>query len=709
MRPSSADKKKHGMLDTSAAREALTALEYKQTLEKRIHELNKEKTATQNDVMRLHATLAETEFIFQKKTATFEETIAELLDEVQSLKADFETISKIPREKILLWALKEKESVLQFRGDRLDQENFTELSSSQEDASKHERSLDHLRNEAKMQTDKCNKLQIAFEESQEQLKKSQDKLRLKTEEVLLMQLKVKESGGQQGKQGKQTELSSYILKLEDTVTSLSEELSSLKDDLVSAKDLSQSRLDEMSSQVLLRHQKRFLSDRNALIDTHGRLMVSMARMSNNFSTEIRAQLSIMRENISKTQQLLKSDVAEATQKFLLYQSPSSVQKTNQKTQNYSTDVKQDPSAASFSSDRVSSVGNSTFLPVKLPGASNATTSLSCDTSVSGNTLISPKKEKSFFSSLFSKASQTKSDGRQLPKSLATNSQSPSESIGNISATAHLKTVFASAKGAVEAEEAMQSKLAAEAHAAALAKVEEEWQKRAAAAAVKVEAKAVILKGMEAVKQTADEANVATETNYLTHVNNVEELEAAYDVEVAPESKPVVEIETSSTARERGFGDVSSSSDDSDLYFERDDKSDAESKTNEEKSAALVQAIVAATLAMTKPHLAVVSNETAVIQNVSIDEGNRNARNTFIPHEGNVKLHDRPASAEAIGSSLKQSGNKKSLFLNNVLFEDASDSMALQSSVVSKVTDKSGRKLLKGTSKTIADKNISPKV
>ena len=146
-----------------------------------------------------------------------------------------------------------------------------------------------------------------------------------------------------------------------------------------------------------------------------------------------------------------------------------------------------------------------------------------------------------------------------------------------------------------------------------------------------------------------------------------------------------------------------------MYFERDDKSDAESKTNEEKSAALVQAIVAATLAMTKPHLAVVSNETAVIQNVSIDEGNRNARNTFIPHEGNVKLHDRPASAEAIGSSLKQSGNKKSLFLNNVLFEDASDSMALQSSVVSKVTDKSGRKLLKGTSKTIADKNISPKV
>jgi hypothetical protein len=46
MRPSSADKKRHGMLDTSAAREALTALEYKQTLEKRIHELNKEKTAS---------------------------------------------------------------------------------------------------------------------------------------------------------------------------------------------------------------------------------------------------------------------------------------------------------------------------------------------------------------------------------------------------------------------------------------------------------------------------------------------------------------------------------------------------------------------------------------------------------------------------------------------------------------------------------------
>jgi hypothetical protein len=496
------------------------------------------------------------------------------------------------------------------------------------------------------------------------------------------------------------------LKLEDTVTSLSEELSSLKDDLESAKDLSQSRLDEMSSQVLLRHQKRFLSDRNALIETHGRLMVSMARMSNNFSTEIRAQLSIMRENVSKSQQLLKSDVAEATQKLLLYQSPSSVQKTNQKTHNYSTDVKQDPFAASLSSDRVSSVGNSTFLLDKSPGASNATTSLSCDTSVSGNTLISPKKERSFFSSLFSKPSQTKSDGRQLPTSLATNSQSPSELIGNISATAHLKTVFARAKGAVEAEEAMQSKLAAEMHAAALAKVEEEW---AAAATAKAEAKAVILKGMEAFKQTADEAKVSTETNYLTHTNNVEELETAYDAEVAPESKPVVEIETNSAARERNLGNISGFSDDSDLYFERDDKSDAESKTNEEKSAALVQAIVAATLAMTKPNIAVISNETAVIQNVYIDEGYQNARNTFIPHEGNIKLHDRPASAEAIGSSLKQSGHKKSLFLNNVMFEDASDSMALQSSVVSKVTEKSGRKLLKGTSKTTAEKNISPKV
>jgi len=625
MRPSSADKKRHGMLDTSAAREALTALEYKQTLEKRIHELNKEKTASQNYVMRLQATLAETEIIFQKKTATFEETIAELLDEVQSLKADIETISKIPREKILLWALKKRNRSYNSEGiDRIRRHTKSYLVRKTMLQSM-KGALIIVKNEAKMQIDKCNKLEIAFEESQEQLKKSQDKLRLKTEEVLLMQLKVKESGGQQGKQGKQPELSSYILKLEDTVTSLSEELSSLKDDLVSAKDLSQSRLDEMSSQVLLRHQKRFLSDRNALIETHGRLMVSMARMSNNFSTEIRAQLSIMRENVSKSQQLLKSDVAEATQKLLLYQSPSSVQKTNQKTHNYSTDVKQDPTAASLSSDRVSSVGNSTFLLVKSPGASNATTSLSCDTSVSGNTLISPKKERSFFSSLFSKVSQTKSDGRQLPTSLATNSQSPSESIGNISATAHLKTVFARAKGAVEAEEAMQSKLAAEMHAAALAKVEEEW---ASAATAKAEAKAVILKGMEAFKQTADEAKVSTETNYLTHTNDVEELETAYDAEVAPESKPKVQIETNSAARERGLGNISGFSDDSDLYFERDDKSDAESKTNEEKSAALVQAIVAATLAMTKPNIAVISNETAVIQNVCIDEGYQNARNSF---------------------------------------------------------------------------------
>ncbi len=646
MRPSSADKKKHGMLDTSAAREALTALEYKQTLEKRIHELNNENTASQNDVMRLQATLAETEFMFQKKTATFQETIAELLDEVQSLKADMDTISKIPREKILLWALKEKESVLQFTGKLSGQESrhstHQEISNSQEDASKHERSLDHLRNEMqKMQIEKYNKLEIALKESQEQLEKSQDKLRLKSEEVLLMQLKVKESGRQQGKQ---TELSSYILKLEDTVTSLSEELSDLKDDLASAKDLSQSRQDEISSQMLLRHQKRFLSDRNALIATHGKLMVSMAQMSNNFSTEIRAQLSIMRESVFKSQQLMKSVVIEASQKLLLYSSQSSVQNMNQnskETQNYSSDVKTD---RVFSSGRVSK---------------------------------------------------------------AANPRSSSESMSTISRTAHLKTLFAGAKGVVEAEEAIQSKLAAEAHAAAFAKVEEEWAARVASA--KVVTEVMVLKGTEASKQTEFETRGATQTKCLAHVKNAEELKAESDAEVKSGVKHVVHSETFDAVIDKDLSDVSSFSDDPDLKFKGGDKGEAASKTKDEKSAALVQAILAATLAMTKPHIALISNESAVIKDVSIDEWNSNARNTFVSNEGNAELHDRPASAEAIGSSLKQLGSDKSSFLNNVIFEDALGSVTLKSSIVSKVAEKSGRKVLKGTSKTISDKTVSPKV
>ena len=153
-----------------------------------MHEQN---AASQSDIMRLQAKLAETEFAFQTKTGTFQETIAELLDEIESLKSELQTISKIPKEKLLLWALKEKELCSQDSGKKSfeqhrDLSNAHEVSSIQKDASKSERNIHRIQerdvsDETNLHIEKNKKLQTDLKESQAQLKEYQDKLRLKSE------------------------------------------------------------------------------------------------------------------------------------------------------------------------------------------------------------------------------------------------------------------------------------------------------------------------------------------------------------------------------------------------------------------------------------------------------------------------------------------------------------------------------------------------
>jgi hypothetical protein len=619
-----------------------------------MHEQN---AASQSDIMRLQAKLAETEFVFQTKTGTFQEAIAALLDEIESLKSELQSISKIPKEKLLLWALKEKELCSQDGEKKSEQprdlSNARELSSIPYDTSKPEKSIRHIQErdvsaETNMHIEKNKKLEIDLKEHQAQLKECQDKLRLKSEEVLLLRLKMKENGGQQRNQN---DSSAYILNLEDTITSLSEELSGLKHDLITANDLSRNRLDEMSSQALLRHQKRFLSDRNALVATHGKLMMSMARMSTSFSSEIRSQLSMLRKNVSGTHDLMQSDVVEAIKNLRMYSMPvHSSLKNQQETRNITNSPNTSTSIASLATSLGERIVSEPMLP----------------------TVQAPKKERGFFSSLFSKVSQTK-DVMAHPAS---------EPVGNISATAHLKTVFAQAKGAVEAQEALQLRLAAEAQAEALDKIEKEWT---TAANAKAEAASRMFKEMECneAKETAAAEKAAAEAT--------------------------VAAATTEVAREKEVSDVSSFSDDGDLNFERDDEI-AASHTKIEDSVALAQTIIAATLAMNRSQLSEVLNASEIAMPINV--GQPIKRNVYVPKEARNKLFDRPASAEAIGSSVKivaPSENANASFLNDIVIEDARDSLQLQGRVVSPIAEKSGRKVLAGTLKSNLGVRLSPKV
>ena len=75
------------------------------------------------------------------------------------------------------------------------------------------------------------------------------------------------------------------------------------------------------------------------------------------------------------------------------------------------------------------------------------------------------------------------------------------------------------------------------------------------------------------------------------------------------------------------------------------------------------------------------------------------------------LVDRPASAETIGSGGAQSKTStfKFPYSDHVILEDTGDSSPLQGRVESTIAERSGRKVLTGTSKSISEKTTSPKV
>jgi hypothetical protein len=730
IRPASADRKRHGKLDTSAAKEALTALENKQMLEKRIEHMTKENSSLENDILRLHAKLAETEHLSQSKTATFEERIATLLDENESLKADFLKVSKIPREKLLLWALKEKESAKQ-PNQQMNPAITHPILPLPHDASKPERNGIEGQEERKCSAeahasqDQLRKLEMELKESKDQLLECQDRLRSRSEELLLMQLRLKEGGTQQVKQ---SDMNTYVLKLEETITSLSEELSSLKQDLISAKDDSRQRMDEISSQLLLRHQKRFLSDRNDLIATHGKLMLSMARMSGGFSSEIRAQLVMLRENVSKTKELLESDVAGAIQELERYVLPKSALQQNQQV------------IQKFGVDNV--------------GILSPTLD-----QVHQNALVASsgpkKKEKSFFSSLFGKVSQSKGDVFDSSTIVTEKTSSVPVPAKTASATAHLKTVFAQAKGAVEAKEAIQSRLSAEAHAQALSKIEEEWaaaatakleaEARAAATAkLEAEARAAATAKLEAearaaataklgaesrklhpkttiTAQTSSEPNITAEVKTAAHVTFTAEVigalksKSSSSTMVKTASKVVSgSFETSVRADAddadgyRNFSDVSSLSDHRESPFGNED-SDFERHAVCDESIHIAQSIIAATFAMNKPPTAASLNSTEDM--ILTPPRVASSMDTKVSHQsdGRKKLQDRPASAEMMRSGFLPSEQVKVSFLNDAVYEDAADSSLTQHRGSSTVAEKSGRKILAGTSKSVLDTHQSAKV
>lgn len=698
MRPGSAEKKKRGKLDTSVAKEALTALENKQNMEKQIDQLHKQNAASQNDVIRLHAKLAETEFEYQTKTATLQETVADLIDEIESLKSDLQTISKIPKEKLLLWALREKEMSSRNMEQNSEQRSNVpiaqELSSLKNDTSNPDMRARQIQkvysglDESEKQTTEFKRLQMDFKDSQAQLKETQEKLRVKSEEVLLMKLKMKENGGQEKNP---IDSRAYILNLEDTITSLSEELSGLKDELTVANDMSQSRLEEVSSSALLRHQKRFLSDRNALIATHGKLMMSMAQMSHSFASEIRSQLSTLRENVSESNNLLRCDVAEAIRKLKIY--------TSSKIPLLQNEIEAETLSNSHD------VSNS----MKELASGLGTANISGPMQVS---LQSPKKEKGFFSSIFARSSVKMKGDKHNPS--ISRSDTVSDPAGTTSATAHLKTVFAQAKGAVEAQEALFTKLAAEAHAAALFKVEEEWT---AAANAKIDAQSRLQKEVTEANlivevKSAAEANATAEAHCAAQEKDAAEAKAKTDAQLKAVEETIVLAEavpmigTNDAAGKEDFSDISSFSDAEDVHFEKNGDAVGKNNNNED-SVVLAQAIIAATLAMSKTtKLIEVSNTTEVEMRLTEHKEQPVSTRIYVPKERR-KLCDRPASAESSGSSFAPLANFNAAFLNHVMIEDAKDTATIHGGSEPTMAEKSGRKLLAGTSKVNVDVPVSP--
>lgn len=290
-------------------------------------------------------------------------------------------------------------------------------------------------------------------------------------------------------------------------------------------------------------------------------------------------------------------------------------------------------------------------------------------------------------------------------------------MGTPSATAHLKTVFARAKGAVEANEAFQLRLSAEAHAVALAKVEEEW---AAAANAKAEAEARMLQNQAVAKsQNLAETSIATEAKTAAQSSTSANKNGAASSSYAAEADVVVKSEAQSATDEndesklrtgeQDISDVSSFSDDHDAQLEKEDSRCFKNTTTCDESVDLSQSIITATLAMIKTQPAVILSGSREIDNVSLGL-DAIPRKVYFQMEGRNKLQDRPASAEEFKTGSSQSETVKVSFLNDVVYEDAGETVPYQNRVThNTVAERSGRKVLAGTSKLAKDVHQLTKV
>jgi hypothetical protein len=426
-------------------------------------------------------------------------------------------------------------------------------------------------------------------------------------------------------------------------------------------------------------------------------MLSLARMSGSFSSEIRAQLVLLRGNVSKSQQNMQSDIAGAIQKLGCCSSTKLAMEQNWKVAQ-SLDIvakeqilEKNIFSSKDSSSRSSIVTSNDDAGFALPTSDREHPNVSAAASI-------PKQDKSFFGSLFSKVSSAKADSLQLSKISAEKTGEVAGSVGNASATAHLKTVFSRAKGAVEAKEALQSRLSEELHAQALAKIEKEWE----AAAI---AKTTTIERTVLEPNTATMTKTAAQIDFLTKESSV-----SISISSAGTSmEATTQVQTNDATGEQDESDISNFSDHRNSPLRNEDSSSETNATCDEKYVQDAQSIIAATLAMTKQRGAEILKvaESPVItppHNASSIETKMNFHT-----EGRKKLQDRPASAESMRSSFSPSEHLKVSFLNDVVYEDAGDSSPSQGRVSSTVAERSGRKVLAGTSKLVSDIHPSTKV
>jgi hypothetical protein len=212
----------------------------------------------------------------------------------------------------------------------------------------------------------------------------------------------------------------------------------------------------------------------------------------------------------------------------------------------------------------------------------------------------------------------------------------------------------------------------------------------------------------AKSQNLAETSIATEAKTAAQSSTSANKNGAASSSYAAEADVVVKSEAQSATDEndesklrtgeQDISDVSSFSDDHDAQLEKEDSRCFKNTTTCDESVDLSQ---------TQP--AVILSGSREIDNVSLGL-DAIPRKVYFQMEGRNKLQDRPASAEEFKTGSSQSETVKVSFLNDVVYEDAGETVPYQNRVThNTVAERSGRKVLAGTSKLAKDVHQLTKV